>query len=284
MIVLFTHRDDLEQHGKSLAAFTSTLPEKMKRVLSHCGNRYLAFDNRVRSTSEKQTQVTQLLMMIDKMVASNGGRCYTNDVYKEFDQMLCDRERKLKAELKSKQDEETRRIRAEVEEVTQKRIKEIEEKAREEEEKREKQARERERVYQQEREQEKERERERERNAWQRKVEDLERERREQQQREKEWERKRQEQQQQDELRRAQEQQARAREMEGIRAEMDAKLKEQTRQAEYERIQREANVRNEVRREVQVCGPGRPRGILGGVFEQVGKWFGGAAKGKCNVM
>ena len=205
MIVLFTHRDDLEHHGKSLAAFTSSLPEKMKGVLSDCGNRYLAFDNRVQSTSEKQAQVTELLMMIDQMVAVNEGRCYTYDVYKEFAEMICDRERKLKADLKRKQDEETRRIQAQVEKDTKNRLKEIEDKARKEEEKREMQARERERVCQREREQEKERKFERERIAWQRKVEDLERER--------ERERQRQEQRQQDEIRRAQEQ-ARAREKE----------------------------------------------------------------------
>ena len=129
MIVLFTHRDDLEQHGKSLAAFTSTLPEKMKRVLSHCGNRYLAFDNRVQSISENQAQVTELLVMIDKMVAANGGRCYTNDVYKEFERMNRDRERTLLAELKRKQDEETRRIRAQVEEETKKRLRDINKKS-----------------------------------------------------------------------------------------------------------------------------------------------------------
>ncbi len=134
-MILFTHRDDLEHHRRSVSDFVKTLPQKMKEVLSQCDNRYIAFNNRYRSDEERDAQVKDLFAMIDKVVSQNGGRCFTNDVYKDFEKMLVERENKLKEEMEKKKEEELRRIKLAVEEETRKRMEKIK---REEDRKREK--------------------------------------------------------------------------------------------------------------------------------------------------
>ncbi|XP_047684052.1 GTPase IMAP family member 7-like isoform X4 [Prionailurus viverrinus] len=79
MIVLFTRKDDLEE--KSLSDFLADSDVKLRNIISECGNRYCAFNNRA-SEAEKEAQVQELVELIEEMVQSNGGAYFTDAIYK----------------------------------------------------------------------------------------------------------------------------------------------------------------------------------------------------------
>ncbi|XP_046953468.1 GTPase IMAP family member 8-like isoform X5 [Lynx rufus] len=93
MIVLFTRKDDLEE--KSLSDFLADSDVKLRNIISECGNRYCAFNNRA-SEAEKEAQVQELVELIEEMVQSNGGAYFTDAIYKDTEKRL----KQLKEDLK----------------------------------------------------------------------------------------------------------------------------------------------------------------------------------------
>ena len=82
LIVLFTKRDNLERDGCTLEdAIKHGCPESLKRILNRNRQTYIAFDN----TKDLKTNddVDKLLEKIDFVIARNGGKCYTNEVYEQ---------------------------------------------------------------------------------------------------------------------------------------------------------------------------------------------------------
>ncbi|XP_015683352.1 GTPase IMAP family member 7-like [Protobothrops mucrosquamatus] len=80
MIILFTHTEDLE--GKTLERFISEGDPFLRDLVSQCGNRILAFDNKAEG-EEREAQVAQLMTMIDDLVKKNrNAPCYTEDIIK----------------------------------------------------------------------------------------------------------------------------------------------------------------------------------------------------------
>ncbi|XP_061098020.1 GTPase IMAP family member 7-like isoform X2 [Conger conger] len=82
-MVLFTKGD--RQKNKTIEQFLS-----VNRVLAHftthwCGGRYQVFNN---DNREDSSQVTELLQKIDKMVETNGGGCYTNEMFKRAEEEI----------------------------------------------------------------------------------------------------------------------------------------------------------------------------------------------------
>ncbi|XP_056128067.1 GTPase IMAP family member 9-like, partial [Rhinichthys klamathensis goyatoka] len=75
-IVLFTHADVLK--GKPVEQYISKSKD-LQQLIQKCYGRYHAFNNENR---DNQDQVTELLKMIEKMVSFNGGKHYTNAMYK----------------------------------------------------------------------------------------------------------------------------------------------------------------------------------------------------------
>lgn len=74
-IVLFTREDDLKADGDKIEKIIED-NGALSEFVSHCGGRYCVFNNR----AKKNTQVTKLLDMINKMVENgNGGRHGTSD-------------------------------------------------------------------------------------------------------------------------------------------------------------------------------------------------------------
>ncbi|XP_065108731.1 GTPase IMAP family member 4-like [Paramisgurnus dabryanus] len=76
-IILFTHVDLLNR--KTLEEFIEESPE-IEALIEKCGGRYQAFNNQDKND---QTQVTELLQKIDKMVNINVKKYYTNEIYKQ---------------------------------------------------------------------------------------------------------------------------------------------------------------------------------------------------------
>ncbi|XP_050011441.1 GTPase IMAP family member 9-like [Alexandromys fortis] len=105
MIVLFTRKDDLED--QSLDDFLDESTDKLKNVITQCGKRYLAFNNKA-VEAKREDQVKQLVELIEQMVDRNGGSYFSEKIYEDIDRRLrqCIREleetyaQELNAEIK----------------------------------------------------------------------------------------------------------------------------------------------------------------------------------------
>lgn len=97
VIVLFTHRDELEVEKKSIQDFIKTSPEKLKNLIDKCGGRFIAFNNRLTKT-ENDKQAFELLNLILKNIKDNENLFYTNDLYVDAEKRL---KRKEKAILQA---------------------------------------------------------------------------------------------------------------------------------------------------------------------------------------
>ncbi|XP_049408642.1 immune-associated nucleotide-binding protein 9-like [Solanum stenotomum] len=85
MIVVFTGGDDLEDQDVTLDAYLGTdCPEPLQEVLAICQNRVVLFDNRTKDPIKKADQLKELLEQVNLVVEKNGGKPYTNDLFKEF--------------------------------------------------------------------------------------------------------------------------------------------------------------------------------------------------------
>ncbi|XP_070709096.1 GTPase IMAP family member 7-like [Pempheris klunzingeri] len=77
MIMLFTRGDELGD--MSIQQYVLESSQDLQRVIQSCGSRFHVFDN----TSSDRSQVVELVKKIDDMFAANGGKHYTDDMYKE---------------------------------------------------------------------------------------------------------------------------------------------------------------------------------------------------------
>ncbi|XP_016114005.1 uncharacterized protein [Sinocyclocheilus grahami] len=93
-IILFTRGDQLKT---SIEEFLSK-NKQIRNLVEQCKGGYHVFIN---TAEENQSQVTELLEKIDRMVVENGGEHYTNEMYKEA-------QRKIEEEEKRRREEEER--------------------------------------------------------------------------------------------------------------------------------------------------------------------------------
>jgi GTPase Era involved in 16S rRNA processing len=84
MIVVFTGGDELEENEETLQQYLdSGAPPYLKEFLKKCGNRKIVFDNKSKDKVKKESQVENLLQIIDNMLLANGGSPYANELFKE---------------------------------------------------------------------------------------------------------------------------------------------------------------------------------------------------------
>ncbi|XP_056593525.1 GTPase IMAP family member 7-like [Triplophysa dalaica] len=83
MIVVFTHGDQLK--GQSIQDYVRSGHGELRRVIQSCGSRYVVFDN---NDVTNRSQVKILIDKIDEMVAANGGECFTQEMYKEAEELI----------------------------------------------------------------------------------------------------------------------------------------------------------------------------------------------------
>lgn len=113
-IVLFTRKDDLDYHKKTLEQHLLTLPNSLKSLIRKCKNRCIAFNNRA-SDRKRQKQVEDLFNMIDDMIRKNGGDFYTNEMYVEAEKLVKKREREIMRKRKEEIARERQKLKDEYE-------------------------------------------------------------------------------------------------------------------------------------------------------------------------
>ncbi|XP_019510988.1 PREDICTED: GTPase IMAP family member 7 [Hipposideros armiger] len=86
MIILFTHKDDLED--QSLSDFIKAADVTLRNIIMECGNRYCAFNNRSKDEAENEAQVQELVELIDRTVWDNGRTYFCEDIYKDAEERL----------------------------------------------------------------------------------------------------------------------------------------------------------------------------------------------------
>lgn len=110
-IILFTRKDDLDAEGKKLKDLIKSrkVPLELKTLIQKCGERVIAFNNRLMG-EEQDAQVVELLSMILDNIKSNDGECYTNEMYNEAEKQLKKREEEILLKAKLERDKEIKEI------------------------------------------------------------------------------------------------------------------------------------------------------------------------------
>lgn len=108
-IVLFTKKDDLDEEGKNLDDHINSVSPTLQRFIEKCGRRVIAFNNRLKG-DESDEQVRKLLSMIFENIEINNGECYKNEMYKETEKLLQEREAEIRKEAQVKRDKELQAI------------------------------------------------------------------------------------------------------------------------------------------------------------------------------
>ncbi|XP_077081977.1 uncharacterized protein LOC143735698 [Siphateles boraxobius] len=100
-IVLFTKGDALKK--QTIEQYVEkTKNDDLKKLISDCGNRFLAFNNR---ETQDRTQVTELLNMIEEVKKSNEGRYFTNEMFQEAAISIENRREMLEENKRKNQDQ-----------------------------------------------------------------------------------------------------------------------------------------------------------------------------------
>lgn len=76
LIILFTRKDCLDYAGVELMDYLKTVSVELKALITKCGGRVIAFNNRLHG-EQQNAQVIELLSMILKNIKSNDGGYYT---------------------------------------------------------------------------------------------------------------------------------------------------------------------------------------------------------------
>lgn len=109
VIILFTRKEDLDEENKTIFDHIKTCPPELQMLIRKCGERVIAFNNRLKGT-DQSTQAKQLLDMILTNVERNGDKCYTNEMYEEAERILKEREEEIMRKAKEEHEKELRAI------------------------------------------------------------------------------------------------------------------------------------------------------------------------------
>ncbi|KAG1946230.1 GTPase IMAP family member 8-like [Pimephales promelas] len=173
-IVLFTKGDTLKK--QTIEQYVEkTKNAELKKLISDCGNRFLAFNNR---ETQDRTQVTRLFKMIEEVKESNEGRYFTNEMFEEA-AISIEKRREMLEENEIENQDQVEELEDRYEMEIKRMRQRLEEKFREKEEKLRKEFQEKEKSEQKKQEEEEDRERseeEKQRRAeYDRRIDEMER-------------------------------------------------------------------------------------------------------------
>ncbi|XP_069318272.1 GTPase IMAP family member 7 [Eulemur rufifrons] len=86
MIILFTRKEELMSQSLMLKDFIAGADVNLQIIIQECGNRYCAFSNTIEA--EKESQVQELVGLIEEMVQGNGGSYFSEAIYEDTEKRL----------------------------------------------------------------------------------------------------------------------------------------------------------------------------------------------------
>ncbi|KAM8981381.1 GTPase IMAP family member 7 isoform X3 [Sarcophilus harrisii] len=107
MVILFTRKDDLG--NGTLDDFIKTSDKDIQNLIQECSGRRCAFNNKAEG-NERETQVKELMDMIEKMVKDNEGKYYSDEIFKKTNESLKRQREALKEIYTSQRDRELKYI------------------------------------------------------------------------------------------------------------------------------------------------------------------------------
>lgn len=113
VIVLFTHKDDLDYEYQTIDQHIKSSPENLKNLIKRCGNRKIAFNNRLKG-EEQNAQVKELLAQILENVEKKKDKYYTYAMYIAAEKMLKMKKEKLKQKLKEEHEKQPQKMKEEI--------------------------------------------------------------------------------------------------------------------------------------------------------------------------
>ncbi|CAL9166448.1 unnamed protein product [Musa hybrid cultivar] len=85
MIAVFTGGDDLESCGQTLKEFIGcTKHQSLQKFLESCKSRIVLFDNKTKDETKRAKQMQGLLFLVDSVIASNGGKPFSDKLFDEL--------------------------------------------------------------------------------------------------------------------------------------------------------------------------------------------------------
>ncbi|KAF9609941.1 hypothetical protein IFM89_019344, partial [Coptis chinensis] len=82
MIVIFTGGDELEDNDETLEDYLGReCPKPLQEILKSCKNHVVLFGNKARDESKTDEQLKELLSLVNKVIAENGGKQYTDEFF-----------------------------------------------------------------------------------------------------------------------------------------------------------------------------------------------------------
>lgn len=112
MILLLTRKDDLED--ADIHEYLENAPG-IQELVGKFENRYCLFNNKALG-AEQEDQRTQLLDLVQSTVMENGGRCFSNQMYRSAEEEIQKQTREKQERYREELERERARIREEYEE------------------------------------------------------------------------------------------------------------------------------------------------------------------------
>lgn len=117
MILLFTRKDDLD--GIDFRDYLKEAPEGIRELVGMFGGRCCVFNNRAKG-AEQEAQRNQLLALVQRVVAENEGRCYTNKMYQKAEEEIQKQFQAMQELYRAELEREKEQIRREFEDKIRK--------------------------------------------------------------------------------------------------------------------------------------------------------------------
>ncbi|XP_073003598.1 immune-associated nucleotide-binding protein 9 isoform X2 [Typha latifolia] len=116
MIVVFTGGDELEDCPMTFKDYIEQAPKPLQKIIHWCKNRVVVFNNKTKDKKKQAAQVEQLLLLVDSVIMSNGGKPFTDEIFLELKAgalRLQDKEKEVES-LKGYTEEQISELRKEI--------------------------------------------------------------------------------------------------------------------------------------------------------------------------
>ncbi|XP_010277660.1 PREDICTED: immune-associated nucleotide-binding protein 8-like [Nelumbo nucifera] len=112
MIIVFTGGDALDKEDMTLKDYLdSNCPPPLQELRSLCKDRIVLFNNKTRKENKKTGQINEISFLVNKVIAENGGKPYTNELFLKLqEETMRQRKQKEEADFKALTTKEISRL------------------------------------------------------------------------------------------------------------------------------------------------------------------------------